>query len=115
MDGFNVKNRVQELCKARSWSLYRLAQEAGMPYSTLSTVLYKTTAPSLASIEKICTGFGISLSQFFSQENEYAKLTADEKMCLSIWKAISPNDKGLALAYMQALSDRINTDRNCED
>ena len=39
MADFNVADRVLELCKARSWSLYRLAHEADMPYSSLSTVL----------------------------------------------------------------------------
>ena len=82
MADFNVADRVLELCKARSWSLYRLAHEADMPYSSLSTVLYKTASPSLVSIEKICSGFGITLSQFFSE------------------------DKKLTLAYMQALADR---------
>ena len=43
MDDFNVAARVQDLCKARSWSLYRLAKEAGMPYSSLSTILYKNS------------------------------------------------------------------------
>ena len=73
MDDFNVAARVQDLCKARSWSLYRLAKEAGMPYSSLSTILYKTAAPSIASIERLCTGFGITLAQFFSAEDEYAR------------------------------------------
>ena len=106
MADFNVADRVLELCKARSWSLYRLAHEADMPYSSLSTVLYKTASPSLVSIEKICSGFGITLSQFFSKENELAKLTADERECLSHWAQIGPEDKKLTLAYMQALADR---------
>lgn len=108
MADFSISNRVQELCKARSWSLYRLAHEAEMSYSTLSTVLNKTAAPSLASIEKICNGFGITLSQFFSEENECAKLAADERMCLALWSKIGQSDKKLALAYMQALADRQN-------
>ena len=108
MADFNVANRVQELCKARSWSLYRLAHEADMPYSTLNTVLYKTVSPSLVSIEKLCNGFGITLSQFFSEENEQAKLTADERACLSRWAQIGSEDKRLVFAYMQALIDRRN-------
>ena len=106
MADFNVADRVLELCKARSWSLYRLAHEADMPYSSLSTVLYKTASPSLVSIEKFCSGFGITLSQFFSEENELAKLTVDERECLSHWAQIGPEDKKLTLAYMQALADR---------
>lgn len=106
MAGFNVAERVQNLCKARSWSLYRLAHEADMPYSTLSTVLYKTASPSLISIEKICHGFGITPAQFFSEENEHAVLSADERECLAHWQKISSDDKKLALAYMQALEDK---------
>ena len=105
MDDFNVAARVQDLCKARSWSLYRLAKEAGMPYSSLSTILYKTAAPSIASIERLCTGFGITLAQFFSAEDEYARLKKDEKDCLSHWGQLDPLEKQLTLTYMQALTD----------
>ena len=105
MADFNVADRVLELCKARSWSLYWLAHEADMPYSSLSTVLYKTASPSLVSIEKICSGFGITLSQFFSEGNELAKLTADERECLLYWKQVDSDDKRLVFAYMQALLD----------
>ena len=105
MADFNVADRVLELCKARSWSLYRLAHEADMPYSSLSTVLYKTASPSLVSTEKICSGFGITLSQFFSEENELAKLTADERECLLRWKQVDSDDKRLVFSYMQALID----------
>ena len=111
MESFNVAARVQELCKARSWSLYRLAREAEMSYSTLSTVLYKTAAPSLASIEKLCSGFGITLAQFFSVENEQALLRRDEKECLAQWNDLSPLDRQLTLAYMQALVDRDKATR----
>lgn len=106
MSAFIISDRVQELCKARSWSLYRLAKEAGIPYSTLSTVLHKTSAPSLASIEKICAGFGITLAQSFSLDDERAKLTAVERACPALWEKLDATDKRLALAYMQALSDR---------
>ena len=94
MDDFNVAARVQDLCKARSWSLYRLAKEAGMPYSSLSTILYKAAAPSIASIERLCTGFGIN-----------ARLKKDEKDCLSHWGQLDPLEKQLTLTYMQALTD----------
>ena len=108
MDDFNVAARVQDLCKARSWSLYRLAKEAGMPYSSLSTILYKTAAPSIVSIERLCTGFGITLAQFVSINDESVKLKKDEKDCLSHWGRLDSLEKQLTLAYMQALTDAKN-------
>ena len=31
MNDFDVMGRIKELCKARSWSYYRLAKESGIP------------------------------------------------------------------------------------
>lgn len=102
--------RIQELCESRSWTYYRLAKASGIPYSTLSTMLHKTNVPSIPSLTKICDGFGITLAQFFSAEDEAAKLTADQKDCLHLWKELDEKSKGLATAYMQGLADRQQCD-----
>ena len=65
---FDVVARIQELCQSRSWTYYRLAKASGIPYSTLSTMLHKTNVPSVPSLMKICEGFGITLAQFFSDQ-----------------------------------------------
>lgn len=106
MQDFDVVDRIQELCSSRSWTYYRLAKESGIPYSTLSTMLRKTNTPSVTSLIKICHGFGITLAQFFSDQDESAKLTVDQKQCLSTWDNLDITGKGLALAYMQGLVDR---------
>lgn len=109
MQSFNVADRIRDLCNARSWSLYRLAKESDIPYSTLSTMLNKTYAPSIPSLMKICDGFGITLSSFFSDTNDleqFVKLSPDEKDCLSLWRTLDEKSQDLVLAYMQALLDR---------
>ncbi|MBM6927402.1 helix-turn-helix domain-containing protein [Pseudoflavonifractor phocaeensis] len=106
MQEFDVVARIQELCQARSWTYYRLAKESGIPYSTLSTMLHKTNVPSVPSLMKICNGFGITLAQFFSDQDEAAKLTTDQKQCLVIWDRLDSTSKELALVYMQGLADR---------
>lgn len=106
MAEFNVVARIQELCKSRSWTYYRLAKESGIPYSTLSTMLHKTNVPSVPSLVKICEGLDITLAQFFSDQDETAKLTADQKDCLALWNTLDTQSKALASAYMQGLADR---------
>lgn len=106
MQEFDVVGRIQELCHSRSWTYYRLAKASGIPYSTLSTMLRKTNVPSLPSLMKICNGFGITLSQFFSDHDETVKLTSDQKECLCLWNDLESTSKPLAMAYMQALKDR---------
>lgn len=106
MQEFDVISRIQELCQARSWTYYRLAKASGIPYSTLSTMLHKTNVPSVPSLVKICDGFGITLAQFFSDQDESAKLTAAQKNCLGVWDKLDKTGQELALVYMQGLADR---------
>lgn len=69
-------------------------------------MLHKTNIPSVSSLIKICDGLGITLGQFFSAEDETAKLTADQKECLELWKRLDEKGKDLAIAYMMGLADR---------
>ena len=98
MQEFDVVGRIQELCRSRSWTYYRLAKASGIPYSTLSTMLHKTNVPSVPSLMKICDGLGITLAQFFSDQDETVKLTADQKQCLGIWDRLDSTGKELASA-----------------
>ena len=79
MNDFDVMGRIQELCASRNWTYYRLAKEADIPYSSLSTMLHKAYVPSIPSLIKICNGFGITLAQFFSLEDDTAKLTKNKR------------------------------------
>lgn len=108
MDEFDVMGRIKELCASRSWTYYRLAKEADIPYSSLSTMIHKAYVPSVPSLMKICNGFGITLAQFFSQEDDTAKLSQKQKVCLEYWSRLDEQSQTLALAYMKGLADRQN-------
>ena len=105
MNDFDVIGRIKELCRSRSWSYYRLAKESGIPYSTLNTMLHKTYVPTVPSLMKICDGFGITIAQFFTEEDETARLTADQRQCLDIWSKLDNVGKELATVYMQGTVD----------
>lgn len=106
MNDFDVMGRIKELCASRSWTYYRLAKEAGIPYSSLSTMLHKTYVLTVPSLMKICDGFGITLAQFFSEEDEAAKLTKPQRDCLTRWDELDQHSQELALAYMEGLAAR---------
>ena len=105
MNEFDVMERVKELCTARSWTYYRLAKESGIPYSSLNTMLHKSYTPTVPSLIKLCNGFGISLAQFFSEDDETVLLTEKEKDCLAQWNKLDQRGQELALSYMKGLSD----------
>ena len=102
---FDVIGRIKELCAVRSWSIYRLAKEANINHAALNTMLRRTSVPSVPSLMKICDGFGITLAQFFSPEDETATLTVDQKDCLARWNRLNTKNKELASVYMKGLAD----------
>ena len=111
MADFDVVARINELCKARSWTYYRLAKESGIPYSTLNTMLRKTYVPTVPSLMRLCDGFGISLAQFFDEGDETATLTKKQKACLAQWDCLDEHSQELALVYMAGLAARQEPDQ----
>lgn len=107
MKEFDSLERIQELCSERNWSYYQLSKVSGIAYSTLSTMMNKHNAPTLPTLQKICSGFGISLTDFFEPDRSSRFLTEDQSECLSLFTALSPEDKRLALAYLKGLSKKL--------
>jgi transcriptional regulator with XRE-family HTH domain len=86
---FDILGRIEQERLARSWSEYALAENSGLTQSTISTWRRRNLQPNVASIEKICAGFGITLSQFF-QEEDSVYLTKEQKELLDLWAKLSP-------------------------
>ncbi len=108
MQEFDAIQRIRELCAARAWSVYRLAKQSGIPYSTLNSMLQKTGAPSLPTLAKICDGFQITLAQFFSDGEAAELLRGDQVEFLEKWEALDDGERGLVLAYIRGLADGKN-------
>ena len=68
--------RLHQLLDERGWSEYRLAKNCGLSNSTIANIYHRNTVPSITTLEAICAGFGISLSQFFA-EGEMVELTPE--------------------------------------
>ena len=61
--------RICELCRKQDITFYVLAIRAGIPPSTLNSILeHKSKNPGTKSIKRICIGFDITLSEFYHSE-----------------------------------------------
>ena len=65
----DVIKRIDNLMKEREWSDYKLAAESGLSSSTIANIHRRNTVPSIPALEAICSAFGITLAQFFSDNN----------------------------------------------
>ena len=77
----------------RGWTEYQLAEHSGLPQSTISSWYRKNLIPTIPSLEKICSAFGITLSQLFAEENTAVSLTASQKKLLDRWNRLSEDQK----------------------
>lgn len=101
-----ILSRIQGLLKTNHWSIYKLAKESGLPYSTLSNIFNRETCPGIPVIKDICRGFGISLSQFFDFDETPVRdksLAKEEDNLLGAYRSLSEEDKKLAGTYIRGL------------
>ena len=62
-----VVKRINDLCFERRMSYYALAYRSAISKSTLMNIM-KGTNPTIATLNKICNGFEMSLRDFFQDE-----------------------------------------------
>lgn len=65
----NIHNRIRQLQNERNWSINHMALEANLSPGTVLNWFKRNSTPTFEGIEKICDAFGITLSQFFNEEN----------------------------------------------
>ncbi len=59
--------RIRELCAKREITPNGLSYIAGVPQSTIKSILNgETMNPGAVTIKKLCDGFGISIREFFA-------------------------------------------------
>ena len=97
----NVLDRIKELLQERNWSLYKLSKSSGIPQSTLSNLFNRNNSPSISTLEDICKGFDISLSQFFAQGDESVELTTEQKDMLIQWNGLTIEQKEALVNLMK--------------
>lgn len=103
MQEYDIIERIKAICASRSWTYYRLAKESGITYSTLCTMLHKANSPSIPTLIKICNGFGLTLSEFFDENNEGVYLAEDQKELLKQWNLLSEKNKTITKKYIRFL------------
>lgn len=89
--------------EARGWTEYQLAEQSGLPQSTISSWYRKNMVPTLPSLEKICAAYGITLAQLLAEGEERVTLTQSQQRLLKSWSRLSPEQQTLLLAFIEAL------------
>ena len=93
----NILDRITQLRLERKWSEYELAKYSNNTQSTISTWYRENQLPTIKSLDKICSGSGITLSQFFAENCDAISLTPKQREMLDNWCSLTEIQQELFL------------------
>lgn len=94
---------ITEYRENRGWTEYQLAEHSGLPQSTISSWYRKNMIPTIPSLEKICTAFGITLAQLFAEGNAPVSLTDSQKKLLDRWARLNEDQQAVVFALIDKM------------
>ncbi len=87
----NVAASLRELRESRGISMRTLATKSGLSANALSMIERGKTSPSVSTLYKLADALGVSITAFFSVENEKKQvvfLKSDERMHMSFTRGV---------------------------
>lgn len=110
----DVLQKLRQLQQERGWSDYRIAKEAKLSPNTVSNIFRRGTLPSVSTLEALCGAFGITVAQFFAQD-EMVEVSPEVRELLKEWKVLTDTQRppfckscgriGCELQYIEFLLD----------
>ena len=100
----DTKDGIKQLMDQRQWTLYELARRSGLAQTTLANMWRRNNEPSIPSLRLICNAFGITLTQFFAEEDgRPVELNDEQRNLLQHWSTLSPTQKTLITHLMEEM------------
>ena len=95
-----INKKILEMCENRGWSSYMLAEKADIPYSSLNSSINRDTPPKIDTLERICGAFGITLAQFFIEDEQLEVLSEKEKELVSLFRKFTEEKQKALLTLL---------------
>ena len=88
----------------RGWSEYELAKNSRNLSVHHLNLVSKNQTPTIQALDKVCKGFGITLSQFFAEGDDSIFLTQEQKEMLDNWSALNQKQRQLVTELLKNMS-----------
>lgn len=98
-----ILERIRQLIDERGWTNYRLTEEAQLNNSTLQHMFERGTMPSISTLTAICGAFGITLSQFFCEDDGSVILSDEERRLVQTFRKLNQRDRNIIARVLEEL------------
>ena len=99
----DILRKIDDLRIERGWTFYKLSEESGIVSGTLFNMFSRKTLPSITTLQALCDAFGISMAQFFQENENDLLLSEQEKNLIEDFRTMSTKDKKAVIALIQNL------------
>jgi transcriptional regulator with XRE-family HTH domain len=89
----DIISKIEKLRIERGWSEYELSQQSLITQSTLASYKQRNTPPKIETLQALCDAFGITLAQFFLEDEQVEIVSDTEKELLTIFRSLPDNKK----------------------
>lgn len=100
----DVIDRLNSLKEKNGWTDYRISKECNLSGSTVTNVFTRGSVPHVDTLEAICKGFGITMSQFFYEGEETIVVTKEQKEMFDRWFSMPAEKKKLVEDFINLCS-----------
>ena len=112
----DANKRILELMAQRNWSAYRLVKETNLSHSLIYNMVRRNNLPTIDTLTRISAAFGLSLQQFFTEDDDPAALSGEHAELLTIYHDVSADNRIAVLHLMELMAagnkqkDRVEED-----
>ena len=98
-----VVNKLKQLCEKHHMTRYRIAQITGLSQTTVAHIFMGKSMPTLGTLSILCDAFGISLAQFFSDDEGATGLSEQQRTLLKEWEELTPDKRKMLLKFIDSI------------
>ena len=99
-------SRLRKMRKAKKFSIYRLHEITGLSQGHISEKKKNKNQPTIETLQRLLSPMGISLSEFFNENDEISYLNEREKELVATFRAMPDESAELYFQLGKALNQK---------
>ncbi len=96
----NINEKIKYYAEQKSFTQYGLAKATGLSQPFIGKLFKGEKSPSLETLTSICSAFGITLEEFFS---ENIQIDSKEQELLSVFRSLNEDKQEIGIRILKAL------------
>ena len=106
----DVLKRLKTIMQSKNISEYKLAKLSGVPQSTINSMFRKYNNPTIYTLECLCKGLDISLSEFFYEHTQplHNEKHDDFQLLTQEWSKLNSKQRKALLIFLDSITNHLS-------